>query len=738
MKKVLLIQPPIRTSGDHIDYPYFCDLPLFYLANAVRQNGHQVHLLDAFALENSASIRCSATDMLYGRPHAALFERLADADFDVAVVHLTPFDLAAKHTFGLDWLFETLRQLRPSSVIIGAELYVGGMHRVDSDQSGLLLKWPALDYFVPFEGEDQILTLLDGLPLPPPAANRPTEGWERWCVPDWSLIDRGSHMGFLASIGGTARTHLYPVNANTLPIQFSRGCPYKCSFCSNPFPSFRPLSADDAFRVIQAAKGAGADNLFVLDDAANLNPHFLQILTLCQESGLRLTFPNGLRSDALTPAQVEALARVCDHITVSAESGSTEVLRSLLNKSIRPHHIERTAQLCKSSNLPLSVHYMVGIPGESRADVEATLCLARRLLDEYAANPLIQYATPLPGTRLAATGESGNLTNDSTTQAFGHKMQHSPTWVPDEVTSDELEKAVSLLRKRTDASRTAKVIINLTYRCNNHCEFCAVGNRLQHDLPLDTALRILDDHRARGISLLDLDGGEPTLHPDLFAIVAHAATLNYRPITVTTNGRRLAYLPFARGLVQSGIHNLLVSIHGPTAPTHEAVTKAPGSFAETLAGIRNVSSLRSTAVELGINTTVSKSNYKHLRELMILLSSYAVRKINLQFLTPFGRAGHDVLPPPTEAAAEVRTVVSEFSSRFTFQIVNAPFCLLPGLEDIVGQDLGKLARNMVFVTDEEVNLYEYLAQSRKRIPDCKSCLYSVICDGIYDFSEVRS
>jgi hypothetical protein len=52
--------------------------------------------------------------------------------------------------------------------------------------------------------------------------------------------------------------------------------------------------------------------------------------------------------------------------------------------------------------VPLLVHYMIGLPGETAAEVNATLAFALDLYDEHGAWPAVQYATPLPGTALAA------------------------------------------------------------------------------------------------------------------------------------------------------------------------------------------------------------------------------------------------------------------------------------------------------------------------------------------------
>src|SRR5690606_1066380 len=62
----------------------------------------------------------------------------------------------------------------------------------------------------------------------------------------------------------------------------------------------------------------------------------------------------------------------------------------------------------------------------------------------------------------------------------------------------------------------------------------------------------LAHYRRQGVELLDIDGGEPTLHPELLLLIRHARALGYRAINVTTNSRLCAYESFAARLVHSG------------------------------------------------------------------------------------------------------------------------------------------------------------------------------------------
>jgi hypothetical protein len=67
-----------------------------------------------------------------------------------------------------------------------------------------------------------------------------------------------------------------------------------------------------------------------------------------------------------------------------------------------------------------------------------------------------------------------------------------------------------------------------------------------------------------------------------------------------------------------------------------------------------------------------------------------------------------------------------------FQVINLPFCFMPGYEEFLTGDLQKLGRHMVFVNNETVNLAAYLAERRTRKPVCESCPRAVFCGGFYE------
>jgi MoaA/NifB/PqqE/SkfB family radical SAM enzyme len=242
----------------------------------------------------------------------------------------------------------------------------------------------------------------------------------------------------------------------------------------------------------------------------------------------------------------------------------------------------------------------------------------------------------------------------------------------------------------------------------------------------------LDQYRAMGVTMVDFDGGEPTLNPELVPLVRYARRIGYERINVTTNGRLCFYEDFANKLVTSGLTTLLFSVHGPDARTHAQQVGVAEAFEQTVGGITNAVRLAPRQVDLGMNITLTKGNYRRLGEVAELALSLGLRWLNIQFLTPFGRATQSVAPDTEDAANVAMRVIDAYRDRMKLQVINLPFCFMPGYEEFLMGDLLKLERHMVFVNNETVNLASYLAERRTRKPVCETCPHAVFCGGFYE------
>jgi MoaA/NifB/PqqE/SkfB family radical SAM enzyme len=235
--------------------------------------------------------------------------------------------------------------------------------------------------------------------------------------------------------------------------------------------------------------------------------------------------------------------------------------------------------------------------------------------------------------------------------------------------------------------------------------------------------------------MVDFDGGEPTLNPELVPLIRYARALGYDRVNVTTNGRMLAYREVAERLVTSGLTTLLFSVHGATARSHGREVGVPEAFEQTTAGIRHAVAAAPPGVELGMNITLTKHNVAELPAVAALALSLGLPWLNVQFLTPFGRATTRHAPDTAEASAITMRTIDEFAPRMKLQVINLPYCVMPGYERYLEGDRAKLRRHMVFVNNETVNLAEYLAERRVHTAACAPCPHRVFCGGFYQLDD---
>ena len=103
------------------------------------------------------------------------------------------------------------------------------------------------------------------------------------------------------------------------------------------------------------------------------------------------------------------------------------------------------------------------------------------------------------------------------------------------------------------SNHSCTVLIEITERCNLSCPTCFAGSSPQHSrmMSLETYRQRLDGLVAggkRGADMIQLSGGEPTIHPQLFEFIELAFARGFGKVTLNTNGIKLARQAYAKRL----------------------------------------------------------------------------------------------------------------------------------------------------------------------------------------------
>jgi MoaA/NifB/PqqE/SkfB family radical SAM enzyme len=283
--------------------------------------------------------------------------------------------------------------------------------------------------------------------------------------------------------------------------------------------------------------------------------------------------------------------------------------------------------------------------------------------------------------------------------------------------------------------------IELGVACNNHCRFCpqaAMRRTVRRSLELTTAevTARLRQAAAAGYRRVGLIGGEPTVRPDLRALVATARGLGLREISVTTNGRRFAYAPFAQALVRAGLNAVSVSIHAPDARRHDALVHSPGAFDQGLAGIDNLVNLaaeRGVDLRLQSMTLLCRCTLDDAPATVALLGRHGLR---LHVLQPFivdirllPIADRLLVDRDEVAAAVRRTATAAARHGGRVKLFNFPPCVLEDLGGVLDrEEYGRVTLERPDVTAHARHEAGGDPMARP-LPACDGCAVTG-CDGL--------
>lgn len=279
-------------------------------------------------------------------------------------------------------------------------------------------------------------------------------------------------------------------------------------------------------------------------------------------------------------------------------------------------------------------------------------------------------------------------------------------------------------------------------RCNNRCLFCADrGPHGRTPLPPDARTQfdaLLRGH-AGGPAVL-FTTGEPTLNPDLEAHIRLARSLGYRRIGITTNGRRLAYESYARRLLVAGLNRVVLSVHGPDALLHDGLTRAPGSFAQGLMGLRNLAGLRAEfPLSIHSSTVATTRNLDRLGDVVDLLAPLRLDCILINAIQPLGGAaleGATLVPRYRDVVSAFRSLRSRpGASRLPLVLVDVPYCATEGMPDAFRGTFGSTLYGKP--TAKGAAVVQHTAERKERThrtkrDACARCRHADGCLGVWE------
>jgi MoaA/NifB/PqqE/SkfB family radical SAM enzyme len=185
---------------------------------------------------------------------------------------------------------------------------------------------------------------------------------------------------------------------------------------------------------------------------------------------------------------------------------------------------------------------------------------------------------------------------------------------------------------RADLSKY--IVVSIWWGCNNDCSLCMLSGLKQQLPPIgfESYKQLVDSVVKDGkFENLILSGAEVTTFDDLDKYVQFAASFGwFKKIQIQTNGRRLSDRAYLDHLISCGVNEFFISVQG-LQEVHDAITRRPGAYEETLAGIHHLEDLD---VPFITNTVLTRENYHQIVPLMAKLSKTQSMELHLWNLFP--------------------------------------------------------------------------------------------------------
>lgn len=400
--KILLIEPPFhRFMGFKCDW---FPIGLGYLASVLEKEGHQVAIYSAEKHIDQQYLRSSELLRNFDRYAEALrdkehpvWKEVTDVikSYRPEVLGITVMTVKLASALRLAQIAKSLNQM--------TTVVAGGPHASLLPKE--LLDSGNVDAVVRGEGEETFQEIVQALEKGRREL-RGVDGVSFWMNGEVRHNKARERIKDLGALPFPAR-HLLINRDLYEPEDFgnlitSRGCPYRCGFCSSPQiwtkrVRFRP--AEDIIEEIKQIKATyGTSHFFFWDDVFTISKR--RVRELCQgikKEKLMIKWECITRANLIDDEVLKIMKRSgCTAVEIGVESGDQTIL-DYMQKDVTLEQIRSAAALLRKNKLFWSAFFMFGLNVETRESINRTMNFVKEIKPDWCTFSIF---TPMPEVEL--------------------------------------------------------------------------------------------------------------------------------------------------------------------------------------------------------------------------------------------------------------------------------------------------------------------------------------------------
>jgi anaerobic magnesium-protoporphyrin IX monomethyl ester cyclase len=416
--RVVLIKPPLVVPVDQVaSQSGIPPIGVAYLAAALHRAGHRVQAIDGHgeALDSVHRMRDLPSLLVNGLTADQVVDRV-DPRADL---------IAVSCMFSNEWVYAKRIIRALGQAFPGVPIVAGGEH-VTAEPERSLRELPELTAVGLGEGEETLVALVEALTAPLTSArSRPGRGLDDVAglafLRDGQLVKTATRSRIQAvdslapplwdvlpvSAYHDAGLALGEYNRRAMPILATRGCPYRCTFCSNEAMWEPRWYSRDPQAVV--AEIAGYVQRYGIDhvDFCDLTLVVSQKWTIdfCRafiDAGLTVSMalPVGTRSESLTAEVLSWMKKAgVTRVQYAPESGSPATLKRI-KKRVDLDALVASVQACVELEMTTKATLIYGFPGQTRGEVLESIRFMLKLARLGVHDVACFRFAPYPGSEL--------------------------------------------------------------------------------------------------------------------------------------------------------------------------------------------------------------------------------------------------------------------------------------------------------------------------------------------------